>query len=46
MSIALIGGLLLACVYLYKRTFDIRAENATLRDEVVKLKRRLAKQRS
>jgi hypothetical protein len=44
-NIFLIGGLLLACVILFKRSHDLRTENSVLRDRVASLKRQLARLR-
>jgi hypothetical protein len=46
MMIAIAAGLALACAYLLKRAHDIRAENATLRNQVASLKRQLARKRA
>jgi Flp pilus assembly protein TadB len=45
MTIVTIGALLIACAYLFKRTYDARAENASLRVQVASLKRQLARMR-
>ena len=41
MTTALIGGLSAALIYLSKKLFDVRAENADLRTTVALLKRRI-----
>jgi hypothetical protein len=41
LTTALIGGLSAALVYLSKKLFDVRAENAELKTTVALLKRRI-----
>jgi len=41
LTTALIGGLSAALIYLSKKLFDVRAENADLRTTVALLKRRI-----
>jgi hypothetical protein len=44
-TIVVIGALMIACAYLFKRMYDVRAENASLRVQVASLKRQLARMR-